>query len=31
MLKEFDASEDVIARDVDKIIGKLRNIHALED
>ena len=31
MLKEFDASEDVIAHDVDKIIGKLRSIHALEE
>lgn len=31
MLEKYDASEDVIAADVDKIIGKLRSINALDE
>jgi hypothetical protein len=31
MLAEYDAPEDVITRDVDMVIGKLREINAIED
>nr|WP_027870313.1 PqqD family protein [[Eubacterium] cellulosolvens] len=31
MLKEFDAPEDVISKDVDMVIGKLREISAIQD
>ena len=31
MLKRYDASEEIISRDVDMVLGKLRSIEALDE
>ena len=31
MLKEFDASEEQVSKDVDMVVGKLREIGAIQD
>ena len=31
MLKRYDASEEIISRDVDMVLGKLRSIGALDE